>query len=314
MTKQRTLIVTALMALAAVGSTQHKLPGGRIVPGPSAAAGPVYKSAPAITTSIDDATSEVKNKDDFKPECGKISTLKKGPNGGFILQAGGWSGAVQSYSLHPGAFGPAAGDGFLDAPVKGPLEKAVEHVVQRSTEHTDIPQKYVQVLLWAMVSHTRFNDLSDDLKQAGSLLLSPQEINQMNTGALAVVPDGQMATLFGWEPPIVMQIDEAEATLRGMFTMQRGGYDDMERVAVPSGAHRPGPGSRTVPSGRWSFHPDGYFIRYIPTSYSTTKLEIFVPDGSKCIGKEFDPALHIAASSDTAGQKLIPSARLQDKS
>ena len=83
----------------------------------------------------------------------------------------------------------------------------------------------------------------------------------------------------------------------------------MERVAVLSGNAPMGPGSQVVPSGRWSIHPDGYYVRYIPSGYSSTRVEIWVPQGSPAVGKEFDPATHIAVPGNTSRQRLIQSGR-----
>jgi hypothetical protein len=58
-------------------------------------------------------------------------------------------------------------------------------------------------------------------------------------------------------------------------------------------------------------HPDGYYVRYIPSGYSSTRVEIWVPQGSPAVGKEFDPAAHIAVPGNTARQRLIQSGRAQ---
>ena len=70
-----------------------------------------------------------------------------------------------------------------------------------------------------------------------------------------------------------------------------------------------GAGSREVPSGRWSNHPDGYHVRYLPSGYSSTKVDIWVPQGSPAVGKEYDPATHIAVPGNTSRQRLIQSGR-----
>jgi hypothetical protein len=80
---------------------------------------------------------------------------------------------------------------------------------------------------------------------------------------------------------------------------------------VLSGAAPRGEGSIEIPSGRWSMHPDGYYIRYIPSGYSSTRVEIWVPQGSPAVGKEYDPATHIAVPGNTARQRLIQSGRPQ---
>ena len=72
-----------------------------------------------------------------------------------------------------------------------------------------------------------------------------------------------------------------------------------------------GPGSREVPAGRWSNHPDGYMIRFYPSSYPTTKVDIYVPQGSKAVGKEFDPSMTVAVPGNTSRQRLLQSGRIQ---
>ncbi len=73
-----------------------------------------------------------------------------------------------------------------------------------------------------------------------------------------------------------------------------------------------GEGSQAVPEGRWSRHPDGYWVRYLPSGYSSTRLEVWVPADSPAIGREFDPSRHIAVPGNTARQRLIQSAREHD--
>ena len=86
-------------------------------------------------------------------------------------------------------------------------------------------------------------------------------------------------------------------------------YAQIEQVAVLAGMAPMGEGSQAVPSGRWSRHPDGYWVRYLPSGYSSTRLEVWVEEGSEAVGREFDPSLHIAVPGNTARQRLIQSAR-----
>ena len=102
---------------------------------------------------------------------------------------------------------------------------------------------------------------------------------------------------------------EAEAQLRQLLTNPAASFAEMERVAVLAGAVGMGPGSRAVPSGRWSLHPDGYYVRYIPQGYSYTVTQIWVPQGSPAVGKEYDPATHIAVPGNTSRQRLVQSGR-----
>ena len=80
----------------------------------------------------------------------------------------------------------------------------------------------------------------------------------------------------GSVPPLVRQVFEAEAQLRQMLTTPGTTFEQMERAAVLAGMAPLGEGSRAVPSGRWSLHPDGYYVRYIPQGYSYTVTQIWV--------------------------------------
>jgi hypothetical protein len=110
-------------------------------------------------------------------------------------------------------------------------------------------------------------------------------------------------------PDELRAIVEAEARLRHELTEPGGSFDDIEQIAVLAGLAPQGPGSQNVPLERWSKHPDGYYVRYLPNGYSYTVVQVWVPEGSPAVGKAFDPATHIAVPGNTARQRLIQSGR-----
>ena len=267
-----------------------------------------------ITTSLPDAKWEDASKDGFTPREAKRSlmTLQRTPNGGFVLQPGYYELVNQSYCLKAGTHGPGGGDGYLFAPPKGPAEDAVMTIVRNSVNRPEIQQQKIQQLLWAIIARAKFEDLHGDLKVTASQLLTPRQLASLNRNALDVL-QGPLGSVVGVPGP-VRQSMEAEQRLRQMLTMPGATFAEMERVAVLSGAVPMGPGSREVPSGRWSMHPDGYYVRYIPSGYSTTRTEIWVPQGSPAVGKEYDPAAHMAVPGNTARQRLIQSGRAVQQS
>lgn len=268
-----------------------------------------------ITTSLPDAKWGDASKDGFTPrEAGRsLMTLQRTPNGGFVLQPGFYSMQVQSYCLKAGTHGPGGGDGYLYAPPKGPAEDAVMTIVRNSVNRPEIPQSKIQMLLWAIIARAKFEDLSSDLKATASQLLTPRQLAGLNRSALDVLHGNALTDALGGVPEPLRQIAQAEAQLRQMLTSANGSFAEMERVAVLSGNAPLGEGSINIPSGRWSLHPDGYYIRYIPSSYSSTRVEIWVPQGSPSVGKEFDPAAHIAVPGNTNRQRLIQSGRAQQQ-
>jgi hypothetical protein len=268
-----------------------------------------------ITTSLPDAKWGDSSKDGFTPREAQRSlmTLQRTPNGGFVLQPGYYTMQVQSYCLKAGTHGPGGGNGYLYAPPKGPAEDAVMTIVRNSVNRPEIPQSKIQMLLWAIIARAKFEDLSSELKATASQLLTPRQLAGLNRNALNALPTPVQQQLMSNVPSGVRTVLEAEARLRQMLTSANASFAEMERVAVLSGNAPLGEDSIDVPSGRWSIHPDGYYVRYIPSSYSSTRVEIWVPQGSPAVGKEFDPATHVAVPGNTARQRLIQSGRAQQQ-
>ncbi|MCX8474952.1 MAG: hypothetical protein MT490_04055 [Sphingomonas sp.] len=261
-----------------------------------------------ITTSLSDAKWGDESRDGFTPRepVRSLMTLQRTPNGGFVLQTGFYEFHDQSYCLKAGTHGPGGGDGYLFAPPKGPAEDAVMTIVRNSVNHPEIQQQKIQQLLWAIIARAKFEDLSSDLKATAALLLTPRQLASLNRNALDMLTTGPLADNL---PGPIRTVLQAEADLRRMLTTPGASFAEMERVAVLAGAAPMGPGSQDIPEGRWSLHPDGYYIRYVPQGYSHTVVGIWVPQGSPAVGKEYDPATHIAVPGNTSRQRLIQSGR-----
>jgi len=279
------------------------------LPDPSA----LLRGDPPITTNLRDAVWGVDSMDAFAPgEFTDLTALDRTPNGGFTLRAGAFEMHTQSYCLKAGTHGPNPedrGDGYLYAPTRGPADDQVLSIVRNSVRHPDIPQRNVQVLLWAIIARAKFDDLQMSLKETAARLLTPQQILTLNRGALEIAQPALELAMAG-APPLVRQAMEAEAGLRRTLTSANGTFEDVERLAVLAGHAPRGEGSQDVPSGRWSRHPDGYYVRYLPRGYSYTVTQIWVPKESRAIGREYDPATHIATPGNTARQRLIQSGRV----
>jgi hypothetical protein len=69
-----------------------------------------------------------------------------------------------------------------------------------------------------------------------------------------------------------------EQQLRGMLTSLTAKYEEIERVAVLFGRPRDDKKIQEIPKKRWSYHPDGFYIRFDPNGYSETTVEVYVPE------------------------------------
>lgn len=197
------------------------------------------------------------------------------------------------------------------APLKGPAEELCRDIVRNSVQHPEIDQHDIQALIWAILASAKYETLQNNLKVVAAKLLTEKQLLGMNRSALDLLSGDGIAGRFLKEPPFVRQVLEAQAKLRNAFADPASNFGDFERIAVLTGQVPFGPGSREIPTGRWSNHPDGYLIRFYPSGYPTTKVDIYVPEGSKAIGKTFDPSVTVAVPGNTSRQRLLQSGRVQ---
>jgi hypothetical protein len=322
------LAFVATEAAAQIGNIRNRLP----TPGlPNVSR--MLEGDPPVSTSLSDARFAVDSLDSFHPHdvsnyrarggviagipvdslenapLRSLLELERTPTGGFVLQPGYWELHTQSYCLHAGTHGPGGGDGYLYAPPRGTAEEQVVAILQNSVHQPDIAQHDIQTLLWAIVARAKFEDLSPQHKVIAARLLDQRQLATLNRNALDLIPGPALTAALQRMPPLVRQVYEAEASLRQMLVNPATTFDQLERTAVLAGLAPVGPGSREVASGRWSRHPDGYYVRYAPQGYSYTVTQIWVPKGSEAVGREYDAAKHIAVPGNTARQRLIQSGR-----
>ena len=265
-----------------------------------------------VSTSIKDAIYSDPAKDGFTPPGSALplTGLKRTSDGGFMLAAGYFAMTAQSYCLHAGTHGPGGGDAYLFAPVKGSARDAVISILHNSVSHPEIEQHDIQLLLWAIVARAKFEDLDTRLKGVAAKLLTTKQLVGLNRSALGVLTGPQLASITGGLPGPVRTVVEAESRMRGLLSTPGSSYAEIERVAVLGGIAPRGPGSIDLPATRWSLHPDGFWVRYNPSGYTNTRVEIWVPAGSKAMGKAYDPGSSIAVPANTSRQRLAQSGRV----
>jgi hypothetical protein len=257
---------------------------------------------PPITTSLDDARTEIAFLDGYSPSTWRRMDGQPRTGGGaFRLRPGRYAFEAQSYCLKAGTHGPGGGDGYLYAPLVGPKATIVRNILRNSYAHPEIPQRDVQVLLWAIIARTKVSDMPRDMQVTAARLLTPREISDLNGGALGLVPEPVMREAMSSLPPLARQVFEAEARLRSMLTSGSASFAELERVAVLTGDAPPTEDSRPVPEQRWSYHPDGYFVRYDPSGYSHTRMEVVVP---RPVTVERDGAGRIVSVVEGTGRRI----------
>jgi hypothetical protein len=305
--------MTALLLVASCAEMSQLTDLGGVAqslgaPTPAVGVPSVLRGEPPITTSLADAVFGVDQGDPREP-LRALTALPRTTSGGFLLRPGFYEMHTQSYCLKAGTHGPGGGEGYLYGPTKGPARDAVVAIVRNSVAKPQLQQHDIQVLLWAIIARAKFEDLQPELKFVASQLLTAEQLALLNRTALDMVPGPALDAALAQTPAPIRAVLEAEAKLRQMLSGPRRTYAEIESAAVLAGVAPWGEGSQQVPAGRWSKHPDGYFVRYLPRAYSHTLTQIWVPLGVRP-GLEYDPALHIAVPGNTSRQRLIQSGRV----
>jgi hypothetical protein len=231
-----------------------------------------------LETTFDHTLGQLRVLDrlDIQRAPADMKQLARTSNGGFVLQPGLWEGEFESYCLRTATWAPGAGDGYLWAPIRGSRAGAIATILRTSVRHPNIPQGDIQMLLWAILSKTRVTDMPPALQAAARALLPASEINAINVSGLQVMDIADRTRLFRGVTGPIKQALEIESELRYEFSKANANYQEIERIAVLSGA--PPPQNRNaIKRGQWSPHPGGYFVRYFPDSFANLKVQVLRP-------------------------------------
>jgi hypothetical protein len=233
----------------------------------------------AVTTSINDVSGEIPFLDSYSPtNFFPLAYRQVEDQGSWLLKSGFYSADLESYCLHAGTYGPSRGEGYLYAPLKGKRASIIRKILLNSVNHPEIPQQDIQSFIWSVEARAKFDTMAPNLKAVGQTLLSSGEIFDLNGGALGLIPADQQDRLFGNVNAVLRPVLEAENKIRGLVTKIDFSYAEIEKYAVLSGDPPPNPTIRQVPRGRWNYHTDGFFVRYLPSGYRRTHVEVYVPE------------------------------------
>ena len=245
----------------------------------------VIKQPQPISTGFANAAKTQVLPDDFgnDRQARNLSELRRTANGAFILRPGFYETYCKSFCLHAGTLAPSKGDGYLYAPLLGTRSNIIHSILSKSAQNPSIKQTDVQYLIWAILARANFKQLSPELRIVAAQLLNTKELFELNGGILGVVPDKLMAE---WKKNLsapLQQALDAENKIRAMFASGLSTYQACQDLAIiPGNALVDNPEYKR---GRWSHHPDGYYIRFFPEGYQRTKVQVYFlpPSGSSTI-------------------------------
>lgn len=255
-----------------------------------------------LDTSFDDAIGPqpfLDRRNITRPP-GDMKRLPRTSNGSFILQPGLWEGTFESYCLRPATWAPGVGDGYLWARLKGARANAIGTILRGSAAHPNVPRGDIQMLLWAILSRTRVNDMPPKLQAAARALLPASEINAVNANGFQILDAASRTQLFRDVSGPLRQVLDIENDLRYQFSRGNANYEQIEKIAVLAGAP-PAQNQNEIKRGQWSRHPGGYYVRYYPNSFAEMRMQVLVPARVRIVRDRLN---RIVLLEDSSGRKV----------
>lgn len=229
-----------------------------------------------ITTSFNDVDKTKYLEDDFGNDAvyKNIHDQPYSWENGFFLAPGFYEGNFNSFCIKAGTYAPQRGDGRFYAELKGPKADIIEAIIEGYQKNPEITQKEIQLLLWAIVAKTDFQKMKGEVKVIAIKLLTPEQLARLSTNALESYASNEIKKI-AKKNETLRYILEAENNLRRKFYQGVSDYEEYEKIAMRAGIE---PAENNYNKGRWTKHPNGFFIRYNLQSYRGTKTQIYVPE------------------------------------
>lgn len=272
-------VVVVLICCATIGAAaQIRVPGlPQVKDLPLPNIDKFLRGGSPISTTLKDARGEVPFLDHLDVQFGDLATLRNS-RGTFTLKPGHWAMDLQSFCFRAGTRGPQRtdGQGYLYGEIAGPDSAVFVDMLNKFSLLRDVEQRDMQVFIWALLARTKIRQMDLKMQALAARVLTPAQIVALDSGAMDVIPPNMRQRAFNSLPAEVRAVAEAENRIRDVLYRANYTYHELETIAVLAG---PEPQSgRAIPRDRWSVHPGGgYLIRFKPTGYARTRVEIAVP-------------------------------------
>ena len=229
-----------------------------------------------------------------------LMDLPQTEDGEIVLSEGLYEADFKSYCLQPGTPSPSYGDAYRQGPLTSYRKEIVETILRNSLKEPELEQRNIQLLLWSVVSGSDFRKLSWDVQTTAQQLLSRKQIFELKGGVMGVVKTVSEALP-------ATGVTSANLKLKQLFELGTSSYELFERVAVLQQTSRTNKAS--VNKDQWYKQPDGYYLRYFPSSYQHVKIQVYVPREAPALKNPgdyllFDPVTMMAMPTNSNSQRL----------
>lgn len=217
-------------------------------------------------------------------------SLKPGMSYDFMLE---------SFCVNAGVTRPVVGDGLFLGDLEG-NPKSWFPVIATSYKVKGVTQEDAQVLIWSLLSGSRFDELGYENQQNLLKFFPDAPIRFGNS----IVENTAQDFLLSQIPSEILAAKNSYDQFKGLLQDTSSKFSDIEKVLSPEPSR-----TQAIPVG-WVRHSQGFFIRLKSHGYHQVQVQIYVPEDLKQ-SSYFEPALHVALPGE--GQRLALSTNVIDE-
>lgn len=252
-------------------------------------------------SSKDDQVQQVKNqalKVLLNQQVAVANELKY--SGQLLLKPGfSYEFDLETFCVNAGVERPVKGDGLFLGNIEGSAKTWLPMILQ-NYKAKGISQEDAQVLIWSLLSNTRFDQLSS--KQQGHILkLFPDAPIRFGN---SIVEDHAKNFLLSQIPSEILSAKEQLDKYQEILQNTQLKFSEIEKTLSPISSR-----NKALEVG-WLKHEDGYYIHLEAKGYQQTRVKIYAPEGLKA-NTFFQPTKHVALPGE--GQRLALSSSVIDR-
>jgi hypothetical protein len=206
---------------------------------------------------------------------------------------------LESFCVNAGIERPVKGDGLFVGDIQG-AAKSWLPIILRNHKAKGISQEDAQVLIWSLLSKTRFDQLSAE-NQKNLLRIFPDAPVRFGN---SVFEEQATDFLLSQVPPEFRSVKEQLDKYQELLQDRQLNFSEIEQVLSPLSSR-----TEAVDVG-WLKHEDGYYIHLQANGYQQVHVKIYAPEGTK-MNTYFEPTKIIALPGQ--GQRLALSANVIDR-
>lgn len=205
---------------------------------------------------------------------------------------------LEAFCVNAGVERPVKGDGLFLGDIQG-AAKSWLPIILRDYKNKGISQADAQVLVWSLLSKTRFDEFNSK-NQIQLLKFFPDA--QVRFGNSSV-EDHAKNFLLSQVPSDILSAKEQLDKYQEILQDTHSKFSDVEKILSPISSR-----TEALDVG-WLKHEDGYYIHLQADGYQQVRVKIYAPEGIKA-GIYFNPTQHVALPGE--GQRLALSASVVD--